>query len=116
MKKNYKNLVTNFEKILIIFSPIVPHLTNECLSMMKKDLEQVEWPKVKTELLKNNNKIIVIQINGKKRGTIEIEKEISEKLLLSKIREKKIVNKYIEGKKINKTIYIRNKLINIIID
>ena len=56
-----------------------------------------------------------MKVNGRKRATIEVEKEISEDLLISKIKEKKIIEKYINQKQIIKTIYIQNKLINIII-
>tara|TARA_B100000963_G_scaffold48613_1_gene36875 strand:- start:3905 stop:6460 length:2556 start_codon:yes stop_codon:yes gene_type:complete len=114
--KNYENLLKNFEKILIIFSPIVPHLASECLNIMEKKIEQISWPKVQTELLKKESKIIVIQINGKKRGTIKIEEKISEKLLVAKIKEEKLVHKYIDEKEIIKIIYIQNKLINIIVN
>ena len=75
----------------------------------------MKWPQIKPEYLKTNKKLIVVQVNGRKRATIEIEKEISEDQLISKIKEKKIIEKYINQKQIIKTIYIQNKLINIII-
>ena len=51
----------------------------------------------------------------KKRNTILVEKNTDEKIILQKIDEKKLVTKYIENNKIFKTIYIKDKLINIII-
>ena len=60
-------------------------------------------------------KINVIQINGKKRNTIKINDEITENDLIEKIKEMKIVEKYIINKKIIKSIYIKDKLINLII-
>ena len=65
-------------------------------------------------MIKNNHKI-VIQINGKKRDLINSEKELSENELLDIINNKENVLKFIENKKIKKTIYIKNKLINLII-
>ena len=114
-EKNYENLFINFEKVLIMFLPIAPHVASECLGKMQKNISDVKWPQIKPEYLKTNKKLIVVQVNGRKRATIEVEKEISEDLLISKIKEKKIIEKYINQKQIIKTIYIQNKLINIII-
>ncbi len=112
--KNYENLENNFKKILIIMTPVIPHLTNECLNKMQHQ-DEIKWPKVNFEHLKSNEKNIVIQINGKKRNTILVNGEIDEKNLIEKIKNSKNVEKYIDGKQIIKTIYIKNKLINIII-
>ena len=114
-EKNYQNLSINFEKILTMFLPIAPHIASECLSKMKKSINNAKWPQVKSEFIQSDIKLIVVQVNGRKRATIEVEKEISEDLLISKIKEKKIIEKYINQKQIIKTIYVQNKLINIII-
>ena len=111
--KNYKNLGENFKKILIIMTPVIPHLSNECLKIFNCQVN-IRWPDVKKELLEDDKKEIVIQINGKKRNTISTEKDIIEEKLIEKIKEMKIVEKYLENKKITKTIYIKNKIINII--
>ena len=113
-KKNYRNLEENFKKILIVMSPVIPHITSECLNKIGEK-NNLEWPKVDKDYLKSNKKVIVIQINGKKRNTIEITEEIDEKKLLRKIKEMKVVEKYINNQTIIKTIYVKNKLINIII-
>ena len=112
--KNYENLKVNFEKILILMTPVLPHLSSECLSIlgMKHNLS---WPQVNKEYLKSDEKIIVIQVNGKKRSTMTITKEIGENELVEKIKQMKLVDKYIINKKIIKTIYVKNKLINIIV-
>ena len=73
------------------------------------------WPLTEKKYLVSENKEIVIQINGKKRNTIKIEIDTEEKDILKKIKDLKLVEKYIEGKKIFKTIYVKNRIINIII-
>ena len=57
----------------------------------------------------------MIQFNGKKRGLIETELNTTEKDLIEKINEDKKLIKHFNNKNIKKTIYIENKLINIII-
>ncbi len=112
--KNYKNLLPNFQKILIVMSPVIPHLSSECLNIFGLE-KNLNWPKVDEKYLKSDERIIVIQINGKKRNIITITKEMEEKELIAKIKEMKLVDKYIDNKKISKIIYVKNKLINIII-
>ena len=113
-KKNYSNLEINFKKILIMMMPVIPHITNECLGILKHKNE-VKWPEIKKEFLELDKKEIVIQINGKKRSTITVEYDCSENLILEQIKETKLVEKYIKDKSIIKTIYVKNRLINIII-
>ena len=113
-KKNHINLKENFKNILIVMSPVIPHLSNECLEKISNQ-QQYQWPLVDKKFLDTEEKDIVIQINGKKRGNIIVNKKIEEIELLEKIKKMEIMNKYIKGKKISKTIYVKQRLINIII-
>ena len=60
---------------------------------------------------------IAIQINGKTRGVIEFnnKKEITEDDIIKKIKDVDSLYKYIENEKITKTIYIKDKILNLII-
>mgnify|MGYP001498290895 CR=1 FL=1 len=112
--KNFKNLKTNIEKILLIMMPIIPHISNECLKKLEfKD--KVEWPKINQEYVEKDNIVIVIQINGKKRNIISLEGDNSEIEVLKKIEKSKLIEKYLSDKEIIKTIYVKNRLINYII-
>ena len=112
--ENYENLRENFKKILIVMMPVIPHITNEFLSKFIKN-NKVSWPIVKKEVIETDENIIVIQVNGKKRNIVSIIKGDSEINVLKKIKEMKLVEKYTKDKKIFKTIFIKDKLINIII-
>ncbi len=112
--KNYINLKENFKKVLIVMIPVIPHMAYECLNMLSEN-KTYTWPLTEKKYLVSENKEIVIQINGKKRNTIKIEIDTEEKDILKKIKDLKLVEKYIEGKKIFKTIYVKNRIINIII-
>ena len=114
ISKNKKNLKENFEKILILMMPLIPHLTSECLSKIDKKKELV-WPILNKDYLDSEEKEIVIQVNGKKRGNILIIKNTSENEIIEKIKKMGLIKKYIENKKINKTIYVKERLINIIV-
>ena len=120
LSKNFKNindkanLLFNYQKILIIISPVLPHFANECLNDLNFK-EETTWPKIEKKLLKKESFDIVIQINGKKRDLMNFKEEIDEKDLLISIKNNERIIKFLENKKIKKSIYIRNKLINLII-
>ena len=95
-------------------TPIVPHLANECLSKLGNE-KDLNWPKLEKDFLVTDNIEVVIQINGKKRNLISVEKNLSKENILSKIKESNLVDKYLKDKEIVKTIYVENRLINIIL-
>ena len=111
---NNSNLKDNYKKILIIMMPVIPHIANECLERIDEEKE-ITWPIVNRELIEIDTVNIVIQVNGKKRSIISVEKNLDEKTLINKIKKDKLINKYIENKEIFRTIYIKDKIINVII-
>ena len=111
---NKENLLSNYEKILKIISPIIPHLTHECLEELKIK-EKDKWPIVENKFLIKERFDVVVQINGKKRDLMNFNKDINEKDLLIEIRNNEKLKKFLNNNKIKKSIYIKNKLINLII-
>ena len=107
-------LMDNYRKILSVFSPIIPHFASECLKDLKFNSFQ-RWPEVDKKFLEDVTIQFVIQINGKKRGTLQANKDISEKNLIEEIIKKQTFEKNFQNKKINKTFFVKNRLINFLI-
>jgi len=116
ISKGYKKItiLENYEKILITMNPIIPHLSNECLKSIGKNNE-ITWPSYDKKQIEDNNSLIVVQVNGKKRGLLNTTYNISEIEIMKLINKDQKIMKYLLGNKIKKQIYIKNKLINIII-
>ena len=116
IEKGYtkKTLIESYNDILILMSPVIPHFTNECLEMLKNKNNN-KWPEYNIKFIQEENIAIVIQINGKKRGIINLKKNTDEEELLNLIKKEETLNKYIADKKIKKQIYVKNKIINFII-
>ena len=111
---NKEILKDNYQRILTTMIPFIPHFANECLSFFEK--KNLKWPKVSADKILEDNIKIVIQINGKKRGLIDTKRDTSEDSLLEEIRKNhKELEKFLKDQKIKKTIYIPNRLINIIL-
>ena len=109
-----KTILENYKKILITMNPIVPHLSNECLEIIKENNE-IMWPSYDTKQIEESSNLIVVQINGKKRGLINPNSNITESEIMELIYRDQKISKYLINSKIKKQIYIKNKLINIII-
>ena len=107
-------LLENYKKILIIMSPIIPHYASECLYKFGVT-ENLEWPKVDRNKIKKETIEYVIQINGKKRGNLKAKPNMSEKELMELIIKDDKINKSLLKKKIDKTFYVKNRLVNILV-
>ena len=105
LKKN----IIKFMKLMI---PFTPHLAYETLELVNCENVDV-WPKIKKDLKEEIS--FAVQINGKTREIIKINKGITEKEV-NKIIEKNLkVQKYIQNKQIKKIIFVENRIINYII-
>ncbi|NCC70711.1 hypothetical protein EOM09_03955 [bacterium] len=118
MKKEKEISKDLFEKFLIILNPFAPHITEELWNQIgNRDIiaKNVNWPSYDENLIKDDIVKFVISINGKPREVLElnINLKLEEVLEISKKSPK--IKKYIENKEIKKTIFIENKLLNIII-
>ena len=105
----------NFRKILSLMYPVIPHIINECIE--NNNFEPIKkWPDVNKKLLDNKMVSIVVQIGGKKRGIIVVEKDSEEKTIMDLISKEDKINKNLLNKKINKVFFVKNRLINILLN
>ena len=112
---NSKDLLDNYKKILTIFSPIIPHLTSECLYDIGAN-QNLAWPSVNQEYLKNENIDYVIQVNGKKRTVINAQIDIEQDKILNIAKNDNLLDKYLNNKSIKKVIFVKKRLLNILIN
>ena len=106
-----KILLKNYNNFLSVISPIIPHFASECLEELNLDNLQ-KWPEVNKTLLQKQMMDYVIQVNGKKRGLIKENIDISEKEFLIITKDNEIMKKALDNKKIKKTFFVKNRLIN----
>ena len=112
-----KCLIETQAKIMRIMMPFVPHIASECLFELegKNFYLKNDWPKINKSLLEEKEVVIVVQINGKKRGLLSTTKDIEEKEVVAKAKNIENIRKNLTNKKIIKNIFIKNKVINFII-
>ena len=106
-----KDCLVNIMKLML---PITPHLSHECLSLLDcKDFKG--WPTIDKVNINEEIKLAV-QVNGKTRDIILIKKNLDEKSIKNFILQSSKAKKYIENRMIKKTIFVKNKIINFLID
>ena len=106
-------LIENYKKILILMNPFIPHFSNECLNTINEN--KINWPKISKKDLIEENINIVVQINGKKRAILNVKRDVVEKEILKIIKTNLEIEKFLKNQTIKKSIFVPNRLINIIL-
>ena len=108
LRKNYIN-------ILSLMLPIIPHFAQECLNDLNVK-GNIGWPVVNKKYLQEDNIEFVIQINGKKRLLIKNKIDSSEKEIYDNLINTEYFRSNYKEKNIKKIIFIKNRLMNLIIN
>ncbi len=106
-----------FEQFLVLLSPFAPHITEELWEKLgyKKSIIFANWPEYNKNLIQENEIELVVQVNGKVRDKIKVAADISEQIAKQKVLESEKIQKWLKSAKIKKIIYIKNKLISLVI-
>ena len=117
LEKEEKINEEEYEKLLIILSPFAPHITEELWESLghKESIFKEKWPEFNPELIKDETINLIIQVNGKLRDTLEVPSDISEDEAREKALNSEKIKKWTENKEIKKVIFVKGKLINIVI-
>jgi leucyl-tRNA synthetase len=110
----FKNVV---EVMIKLLNPIAPHFCEELWHEIghKESLYLEPWPQYDSEVLQEEEILIVVQINGKLRDREKVASDITEENIKEKVLELPKIKKWINGKKIDKIVYVPGKLINLVV-
>jgi len=109
------------EALLILIrtiEPFMPHLAEECWKLIgnSKSIINESWPAYEEVLLNDEEKTIVLQINGKKKAELKMPDQSSEEEVFNSFMKLDNIKKLIQDESsINKKIFIKNKILNIVI-
>lgn len=105
------------ESIVILLSPIVPHICHVLWRELKPSSELLDqpWPEADSSALVQDEIKLIVQVNGKLRGQISITKDTAaaeiERIALNDAQ----IQKYIDGKSVKKVIVVPGRLVNIVV-
>ncbi|MCD6296152.1 MAG: leucine--tRNA ligase [Deltaproteobacteria bacterium] len=105
------------ETSVVLLSPVVPHITEEMWEMLGHDecLITVPWPEYREDALEVENRLVVLQVNGKVRSRIEVPVSYGEDEIEAKALADERVQRFIDGKPVRKVIVVRKKLVNVVV-
>ena len=114
--KDYKPevLKENYIKILILMMPIIPHIVSEAFNDLKQN-DDIKWPIAENRYLQEKYVNIVIQVNGKKKSLIKVEKDLEDKEVINKIKKDEKISNILSDKNLLKHIIVKNRLVNFIV-
>ena len=114
--KDYKPevLKENYIKILILMMPIIPHIVSEAFNDLKQN-DDIKWPIAENRYLQEKYVNIVIQVNGKKKSLIKVEKDLEDKEVINKIKKNEKISNILSDKNLLKHIIVKNRLVNFIV-
>lgn len=102
--------------VVTIMAPITPHICHELLLRLTGEkLEEIVWLDVDEDALVKTTVPIIVQVNGKLRGKLEMSVDDSKQDIEAAARKVENVEKFIEGKTIRKVIVVPAKLINFVV-
>jgi leucyl-tRNA synthetase len=107
----------SMEMLALLLSLFAPHICEELWERMGHltYLIRTPWPSYDPQLAREEKVTIVVQVNGKLRDRFETERDQSEREVKERALGLDRIRKYIARKEIKKIIYIKNKLVNIVV-
>jgi leucyl-tRNA synthetase len=108
-----RDWLTMFVKIL---SPFAPHLAEELWQRLghRSTIAYEPWPAYDEAKLARDTMVLVVQVNGKVRGQIEVAPDASDAAILTAARADRNVQSFLAGKQITREIYVKGRLVNLV--
>lgn len=100
-----------------LLSPFAPHMTEEIWSLLgnKESISTAKWPEYDENKIKEDLITVVVQVNGKVRDNIEVPLEISEEDIRRQVLSLPSIQKWLDGKEPKKVIYVKGRLVSIVV-
>lgn len=101
--------------VVAMLYPITPHISSEMwVGLGESDIDNATWPTFDEKALVEDEKLIIVQVNGKLRAKLTVPADISKEDIEALGLNDENVTKFTEGKTVRKVIYVPGKLLNIV--
>mgnify|MGYP001066821081 CR=1 FL=1 len=104
------------ESVLLLLNPITPHISHTLWNVLghEGDIDTAAWPTADEKALVEDEKLIIVQVNGKLRAKMTIAADASKDDIEAAAKAQPNVQQFLEGKTIRKVIVVPGKLVNIV--
>ncbi|GAB60392.1 leucine--tRNA ligase [Rheinheimera nanhaiensis] len=103
--------------LLQMLNPITPHVAQYLWAQLgqQHSIEQTPWPQADAAAMVEDEKLVVVQVNGKVRGKVTVAADATEDSVLAAAKTDENVSRHLEGVNIRKVIYVPGKLLNLVV-
>ncbi len=110
-------VVAAMRTLLTLLHPVAPHLTEEWWERLggKPFLLEVAWPHFDPALATPERVTLVVQVNGKVRGRLDVERGAAEDDAVALARADEKIRGWIDGKEITRAVYVPDRLLNLVV-
>jgi leucyl-tRNA synthetase len=105
------------EPLLILLAPYAPHISEELWHLLGHTTSVVEanYPKFEGKYVKESSKTYPVAVNGKTRTELTIALDATQQQVEELVLANDVVKKWLEGKSPKKVIYVKNKMVNVVV-
>jgi leucyl-tRNA synthetase len=99
-----------------LFSPMMPHLAEECWEVLGQQglVSEANWPKIERDLLVEDTVTLVVQVNGKKRGEVTLASQAQNPEIEAAVLALDTVKQALDGKPVRKVIIVPKRIVNVV--
>jgi leucyl-tRNA synthetase len=103
--------------LVVMLAPFAPHFAEECYQRLggETTVFDADWPTWDANLILEPELDVVIQINGKTRSKVRVAQGASEDAVVAAALGDETVQRFIEGKEIRKQVYVKDRLLNLVV-
>ncbi|HEX4441328.1 MAG TPA: leucine--tRNA ligase [Thermoanaerobaculia bacterium] len=105
------------DTLLELLHPVAPHVTQELWERLGHPgflLDQA-WPHADPALALSTDVVLVVQVNGKVRGKLSVARGASESEAMARAREDERIRSWFEGREITRTVFVPDRLLNVVV-
>jgi len=106
-----------YQIFIKLLAPFAPHISEEIWHILGNSnfIHQQQWPEYDSNKAQDASYTIPVQVNGKVRSSITVSTDSTEQEIIEKALEEDNVQHWINGKEIKRTIYVKGKIINVVL-
>ncbi|HET7251330.1 MAG TPA: leucine--tRNA ligase [Gemmatimonadales bacterium] len=104
--------------LVLLLSPYAPHLAEELWTLLGgtgRSVFDERWPAYDERLVASGEVEIAIQVNGKLRGRLQLQRGASQDDVVTRALKEAGVKKFVDGNKVKKVIYVQDRLVNLVV-
>ena len=105
------------EPLVIMLAPYAPHIAEELWEVLghKETVVAARWPAYDEKLASAGDVEIAVQVNGKLRSRIVVPRGMAQEDVMKMVMADEAVKKFVDGKPVKKTIYVQDRLVNLVV-